>query len=347
MRGAWFGLEFEVEGVPHLVDFMESEDNDGSSGVRVKSDGSLRGYGVELVSETPVKEQNLRKHLQRIKGLMHAGDTAPVFSQRCSTHVHINVQDLTPAQIVCFMLLAGAVEPLMQRHVHEFRRTNLFCVPVLMCSSVHTVLPAVVNGASHRLSHFGKYTSVNPGRVRDLGSLEFRALHGTDDMDLVYNWCMCIQGLRELAAKCRTVEDIFPVLDASDKLREVVLSYKMPDFPGAVYKTYTETLLLAMAAATNIKAQRNNGPAIMYARHSGALPVAEDVLEELPRTTHISLGIWPQELVDNWTAGLDAVQVPGGVQYLVRSPNDTIFVVQHSKSQNTRPVQHELRFRRE
>jgi len=117
------GLELEIEGweygVPKFVGFSFEED------------GSLRNNGMEAITK-PTKAKYIPRLLENF--FNHFEITEDNYSTRCSTHVHVNCQDLTTDQVQIICLLYQVLErPLFGFIGHE-RDGNIFCVPWNQCN---------------------------------------------------------------------------------------------------------------------------------------------------------------------------------------------------------------------
>lgn len=164
-------------------------------GWKTDRDGSLRYYGIEMKSAAPVKEASLRAHLDNLLlGIKNYDWILP--SPRTSTHVHVNTMGLTPIQIYTAACAYWFLEPYFFSLCDDSRKGNLFClrlqdargmVSLIEDDIENTCLNKVVpfrtfNNDAHR------YSSINFASLYKFGSLEFRGLHGTIDMDLIERW---------------------------------------------------------------------------------------------------------------------------------------------------------------
>ena len=75
--------------------------------------------------------------------------------------------------------------------VEETRVGNVFCLPAFDSNALENILCGVAEGEVEleqlRLDEW-KYSAINLASIGRLGSLEFRALHGTKNPDEIMNW---------------------------------------------------------------------------------------------------------------------------------------------------------------
>lgn len=183
------GLECEIEAV------QNGENNFGM--FLCTKDGSLRNSGYEYVSAAP---QTLEKLVQEFKSLHDYLDldmNNDPFSVRTSTHVHVNCQGLEVEAVKNIVLLYALFEEFFFAMVKPVRRNNIHCVPL-----TETHLPSNYGKPLETMfSRWHKYTALNIKRLQDLGTLEFRHLHGTNDVEELTRWLSVLKNLWELGQK--------------------------------------------------------------------------------------------------------------------------------------------------
>lgn len=188
-EGCKFGIELEVEGVE--PDDVPDELRDYCS---VTSDGSLRN-GIELVT-TPLT-------------LGQVAEFAPLYtewasenvtlSERCSTHIHVNVQDMTEVQFKAFLWLCIAIEPALMSTVSEFRQNNVYCYPVYKTGNLVKSYRTLFENPNNFFTNVPKYCAVGLFRFREYGTVEFRMFDGTTDGEDLIRWCTLLQSIRDKA----------------------------------------------------------------------------------------------------------------------------------------------------
>lgn len=154
--------------------------------------------GVEYVLRKPLAGEDLEKAITNLFSKF----TTEKFSQRCSTHVHIDVSDMSRVQLFNFITLYTMFEHVMLTKIDKDRVGNLFCLPVFDSIEVQEMLYLCAT-KQEELRHINfddfKYCSMNLGSIGKLGSLEFRALHGTKDVEELMNWVNFHVKLKEYA----------------------------------------------------------------------------------------------------------------------------------------------------
>jgi hypothetical protein len=184
------GVEVEVEGsrLPDLDKFWRTE-----------MDGSLRGESREYVLAKPMKAEGVAEALQYLdKAYIDAG-TVVHESVRAGVHVHVNVQDLTVVELFNFIVAYVVLEDLLTKYCGEYREGNLFCLRVKDADYLLHMLEKVAGNKRYELLHTDilRYAAMNVKSLHTYGSLEFRAMRGTRDLDIINNWANILLGLRE------------------------------------------------------------------------------------------------------------------------------------------------------
>jgi hypothetical protein len=178
------GMECEIESV--------KDSGDAGEEWAVKQDNSLRNNGLEYVSP-PLPRQELMGRFSKLHKVIKLG-TEP-FSVRTSTHVHVNVASMEIKDARTMVLLYALFEECFFMMTKPERRDNIHCVPL-----TETHLPSIYK---HDLVAFeakwSKYTALNIKRLKDLGTVEFRHLHGTDNETEVAKWLEVLENLWKLA----------------------------------------------------------------------------------------------------------------------------------------------------
>lgn len=187
------GIEIEVEGtnLPVCEHFWRNEE-----------DGSLRGGETrEYVLERPMSLKDARRALDYLDEQYKSCESVVDDSVRAGVHVHINVQKLNIIELYNFMTLYLILEDVLVKFCGEYREGNLFC---LRASDADFLLSELKTSAvSHEffnlVSDQLRYASMNVKALGTYGSLEFRAMRGTRDLDLIYKWAEVLLSFRELA----------------------------------------------------------------------------------------------------------------------------------------------------
>lgn len=190
LKGPLFGIELEIENLPRFSDGERWDDPDWD----IKTDGSLRNNGYEFVSSPlPLKHVHtaLKRAIDKIK------PTKESYSERTSVHVHVNMRGTTVDNVKSFCLLYLAVENLLFHYVNPERQKNIFCVPLSSFDSSNSFF-GLFDKQVFRLSNaWSKYSALNLLPLSSFGTLEFRHMQGTDDVEYINQWVEFINCLRE------------------------------------------------------------------------------------------------------------------------------------------------------
>lgn len=189
------GIELEIEG---WTDILKRS----FGGFSFVDDGSLRsnaqGVGIEAIT-LPVAIKHVPSLLNAF--FKHFGMDERNYSERCSTHVHFNVQPLTFEQLTTICLVYQTVERLLFGFVGNDREQSIFCVPWsqsnMSCSTVEKLYKAGTDSSVFR--SWQKYSALNLIPVPYKGTIEFRHLHGTCDVKLITTWIAILAKIFEYA----------------------------------------------------------------------------------------------------------------------------------------------------
>lgn len=186
-----FGVEIEVEGVKknqYPPTFNNPEEH------------SLKVKGQEYTT-IPIALKYLEVELIRL--FSSIGDVS--ISSRCSVHVHINVRDLSLGQLKNFLLLYTIFEKLLYR-ISGDRWNSIYCVPLY--SYHYHLQSAIANLSKNKLpaNKWPKYHGLNlapiwgqQGESSKLGTVEFRHMEGSTDVERIVDWCSIIASLKRAA----------------------------------------------------------------------------------------------------------------------------------------------------
>jgi len=218
---SYVGIEVEVEAIKNEV-------NQTPAIWVSKEDGSLRNNGIEYVSyPTPSKKcPAIFSHLQeKLKE-----NNTPSFSVRTSTHIHIDVTDMTIPQIQSFLLLYLCFEDVLFSIAGEERRENIFCVPLVDTQYVERVSGIFTHSLSNYnfnklLLSWDKYTGINLKPISSFGTIEFRHLKGTDDVLLFKNWLSVILKLKKKAMEnsCQSLYKTIEALNTNSEYHQFAM----------------------------------------------------------------------------------------------------------------------------
>jgi hypothetical protein len=158
------------------------------------TDGSLRNQGYEFIS-SPLRIDTLVEQLGSFFD-MNARYIGPeCYSDRTSTHVHMNVQHFTKENIKTLLLYYALVEPILFNFVGNYRQENIYCVPLNETLLLQDMNKTINQLFSLRAKPWQKYTALNILPITRYGTVEFRHMHGTADMTKLTTWLNTLSNL--------------------------------------------------------------------------------------------------------------------------------------------------------
>lgn len=201
------GIELEVEGtsLPEAI-----------TGWQNIADGSLRGESCEYVLKQPIAREDVRKYLERVSKAYRNAGTQLQLSNRTSTHIHINVQSFGFVQLFNMITIYLTLEELLVKFCGETREGNLFCLRAKDAEYLTILLEQIVTTGDWQglATNALRYAAMNVAAVPKFGSLEFRAMRGTDDMALIEDWTNILLCIRDAATKFESPVNVVETLSA-------------------------------------------------------------------------------------------------------------------------------------
>ena len=190
-----YGIEIETETkAPYNIPKFKFWD--------VKHDQSLRDFGQEYVLKTPVRydyelDAALGEFQAKTAGLAFIQDSIST-----SVHVHWNILNEKWKTLGNFCTLYTLSENLLIEYSGEFRRNNLFCLPLRSVPLVVQYLIDIFKSAAKRnynscviAPETVKYAALNLSTITKFGSLEMRSMRGVTDINKIKNWVSVINNM--------------------------------------------------------------------------------------------------------------------------------------------------------
>ncbi len=197
------GIEIELEGrnLPKLglPDFWHSE-----------RDGSLRGEdNTEYVLDAPELREDVYHRLSHLSAYLSDSGAEIDLSPRTSVHVHINFQEQTLQEVLVMTMLYYMAEEALFKFVAPHRKGNFYCLSIQEASSPLETIERMSQGRLDigNLDRL-RYGALNLAALWKYGSLEFRALEGTMDVEKIDNWVGMLLSLKDLACEIGTLEEL-------------------------------------------------------------------------------------------------------------------------------------------
>lgn len=165
-----------------------------------KAEGSLRGNGVEYVTNRPIKcNINKRGHIEALTTLINNPAYGIITdSPRTSLHVHVNVSDLTAVQVWTQVVAFWLVENLLLKYCGDSREGNLFCLRLMDAEALARYVMADLQkehpfiGLRHDRI---RYAAQNLNAICKFGSIEYRCMRGVTDAATIDLWSDELHGL--------------------------------------------------------------------------------------------------------------------------------------------------------
>lgn len=201
-----YGVEIEVEG-----ERLPPPNNVDSSIWRMEHDGSLKTEEAwEYVMPKPKCLEGVRESLDYLEEKYIEYDSNVYDSVRAGVHVHMNVQNYTIVELVTFATCYYLAEDLLMEYCGPYRSGNLF---TLRSRDAEYNLICLYKALQEKnLRHINteniRYASLNYLSLFRYGSLEFRGMRGTRNLDDIYQWVEIIDDLRQGAQAYRNPADV-------------------------------------------------------------------------------------------------------------------------------------------
>lgn len=197
------GLELEVEGnnLPQAFDLGHLAGKTTRAMWTTHADGSLRGESCEYVFNTPCSSAELADLVNGLFDVYKAKKTKLALSNRCSTHVHINMGGAKINELTSVLALWMTFEePLIAWHGEE-RINNHFCLTSSQTNQVANAWRNYLEGLGRPAQDGLKYSSLNVLTLWRFGSFEFRVGRGADSPEYVITWASFLDKFCDYARK--------------------------------------------------------------------------------------------------------------------------------------------------
>lgn len=229
-------LEWDGDALPRGIQGTYSATPDGSRAWVGHQDNSLRN-GYEYTLDAPITIDQLDWALNRL----FTDVPRPLrWSQRTSIHCHFNMLNKDIVKIYNNILGFWVLEDLILEQCAPHRRGNLFALPWKLADNQVTTLVEDYNKRRTPFATFHtdryKYASMNLCNLTRFGTLEFRALEGTDDKNKIM---MFFQGIHELFGNLEKFKNPAELFDWFYKTKNAdeVIDRLLPNKLGEKIKT--------------------------------------------------------------------------------------------------------------
>ena len=203
-KAGMFGVEIEAEGAG--LDIPENKV------WRQEADGSLRAKPecCEYVFKEPLSYEDSITAVGWLNAQHKKNGTVLNWSFRCSTHVHLNVQEMELSALLRLVYLYYIFENLLVKWSGEEREGNRFCLRLKDSSEIPFVVENIFRNSLRGVNENQvRYSALNLGSLIKYGSVEFRSLSGTTDRERLSKWLNGITNLRDYAVQAKSLQELF------------------------------------------------------------------------------------------------------------------------------------------
>jgi hypothetical protein len=192
------GIEIEVEGIrlPTMLD---------PKVWRIDADGSLKGpENREYVMPMPASLKDAFNALDYLAMAYKENHSIVNDSIRAGVHIHRNVQDLTLKQLFTFIVAYFTLEKVLVQWCGDSREGNLFCLrgtedaEFILFELMKAIEKRKLGGLK---TDNLRYCSLNVCALFKYGSIEFRAMRGTSNLEEIKTWAATIDELYDNSLK--------------------------------------------------------------------------------------------------------------------------------------------------
>lgn len=198
-----YGVEIEVEGHALPNRFPHTW--------RVEEDGSLKAQEAhEYVMGKPADLAGVRAALDLMQQAFDECKSEVDESIRAGVHVHMNVQEWNMKELMTFVMVYYILEDVLMEWCGPNREGNLFCLRTRDAEYVLFRLIKMLRTRDIRLvnDEIIRYSSLNFCSLFRYGSIEFRGMRSTGDLDTIYNWVRIIDDMATSSKKFSDPVDV-------------------------------------------------------------------------------------------------------------------------------------------
>lgn len=210
-RKGEYGIEVEAEGthLPAAVNQAWSVEVDHSlaSGLEAR----------EYVMTAPASLEGCRTALDDLARVYAEHNTVVEETDTSGVHVHVNVQEYTPRELFTFIITYLVLEELLVTYCGDMRQGNHFCLRTIDAEGlVYELTQSAINRKFGNLNMENiRYSSLNVLSLFKYGSVEFRAMRGTPNLDAIYEWVEILDRVKKGAKQFATPYDVIFSMSAN------------------------------------------------------------------------------------------------------------------------------------
>lgn len=196
-----YGLEIEVEGqtLPTRI-----------KGWRCDRDPSLKAEeSIEYVFNNPGNLAETRIWLDNLDEAFTKMGSRVDDAFRAGVHVHMNVQAMTAKELFTLIVIYLILEDLLVEWCGEYRSGNHFCLRAQ--DAEHIIFKWVECIKKQEFLVFNdnyRYASLNPMALLKYGSIEFRSMRSTRDLNLIYRWVLILDRIKTISKNYNDPQEV-------------------------------------------------------------------------------------------------------------------------------------------
>ena len=276
------GIEIECEG-KNLKEVFEG-------GWKSENDGSLRGRypesAIEYVLDKPIKVGDVHKKVSFLAEQLEGAKLD--FSFRTSVHVHVNVQDLTEAEVCNMAYIYLLLEEPLTNFCGRDRKGNRFCLRVVDAEHVVSVIRTMCEKGVKTALQFDenaiRYGAINLASMCKYGSIEFRAMRGNMDADTINIWANSLIAIRRYAQQHKSPQSVreeFEKIGPAKFIKKVLGDYAVYfDYPRVVkemQRSYSLTIEIPYSYKEVVEEDKPVDDVLQYYRNKYGMPKIKEV----------------------------------------------------------------------
>jgi hypothetical protein len=193
------GVEVEVEG-KNLFEVVNPF-------WKTVDDGSLRGTfpesRAEFVLKSPLPHTKAKEAITKLFDELTKGAALFNFSFRTSTHVHVNITDMNSDELSALIYAYYLLEEPLINYCGKSRRANRFCLRLFdaegMLQIINSQIKDHFSGISFVAEDSVRYAALNMAAIYKYGSVEFRGMRGTSEVDVLHKWVDMLMSLKKFS----------------------------------------------------------------------------------------------------------------------------------------------------
>lgn len=168
-----------------------------------ENDGSLRGFGTEFVLKKPIPIKSVKTVMDKTRSSLKDHGVEIVDTVRAGIHIHINMQKYKLKDVLKFLTCYYAMETALTNYCGRGRQGNLFCLRARDAAYAISLLESAVQAEDFYMLQTNqlRYSAMNLQSLFSFGSLEFRALATTPNLEKVEEVVEILSRIRDYSTK--------------------------------------------------------------------------------------------------------------------------------------------------